>query len=884
MKSFYRHLILILIITLLPGFQAWSANEEKIPLNTREYNILKAINVIAENMPAIYSGDIFTRAQFASLTAGLLNIDNTNKGYDSEFIDVNTNYWCSHQIYALREIGVINGVNSYQFLPEEGITLAHAAKILVSVLGYDLKAAGKYGGTSEGYVMMANELQLIPQKSYGSNDLLKTEDALNMIYRATKADIMEQTVFGNEPSYDVIKKNNLLAKYKKIYLQNGIMTDNGITAINGNSSIPYSQIKVGQTIIFKNGINSSDFIGFYVECYYRNEDNTTENYLMYIGEVQNRNEKFVISSEDLKIDDPAFSTTSIVYEKNDKTLSVSVDPLADVIYNGKAYPAFNKETLKIKSGSLTLVNTNNTTNRYNLIIINEYKNIFVSAVDIYSETIYGKYGNTIKLKDYERTYLFDVNKKDIVLDDIKPEFVVSYLESKDKNTITIISISNKISDTLNEVSEDPNIYKSLYYMKEKPYKLSHSFIEAYRNNILNLKLPESGGSYSFYMDIENKIAAVTVTANTGTQYAYLLDANTSKKLEYADTVLIRLFMPNGEIFDAYTAKKIKINDSDRTDCKNLLPYIQENGKTKRQIVKIKLNSDGDIIEFDYAVTGTSDYGYDPDRFTLDFASTSVQYKGGNQRCFNGSYSINDASVLFMVPVDEDYDIEDIQIITSAQLTDGKYYNVTIYDSDATLAASAMVVRGSELFEQAIFLVDKVSTGINSEGDPVKKLSGIYGGNYVSMLEKNPGSLPAGLKTGDVGRFTIYSNEISEFELLASLSDNPPPFIKPLEGAFVGGAFITIWAPLYARSTNAISTLIPFSGSSTKITAHSLNGAGAKVAVYDVKNQKIRAGTYSDLTTSSIIDSNGDLILNSDSTMVFIYRRMDYVREIIVVKY
>lgn len=914
MKFLFKYAAAVLACMLLLQCAAFAADTAETASDTAQeeirtfdsvaYNVVQALGLIAEEAGITNPDAAITRAQFASLAAALLNVaPGTVSESEAVFEDVPADAWYAAQVYHLRGRKIMTGITASEFGANTGITYAQAVKTLVSALGYDLQALNM-GGYPNGYLAVANSIHLSAGTSQAGDDSITAETAINLIYSALDIDIMKLTGISEDQQYTIMEDCTLLTEYHDIYKAEGVMSDNGITALNGPSGVGRNEVLIDGISYQDSGNTFADLLGYYVDVYTRQPGDGNRT-LLYAIPATTKNTVLTLGREQLATESSDYSTTCIVYDSGDGRIrKADVDQYADLVYNGIAFPGFDVDTLKIESGTITLID--NGAGQYNVLIVNEFKNCVVSSVDVTTEKIYGKYGDGYSLADYDRVIMENETGSSIALSDLQAGSVLSVEESADGSFIHIYSIYQRQNGTVEEIIDQGTALEREYIIGGQTFMLSANFVDAVNRGVVGIEFPKLNVTYTFYLDKDGKIAAIDGASDT--QYAYLLDAAMDNTTPMSDSAILRFFMPNGEFFDAYTAENFKINGEATTDghantgrdlINNPKLYeitTDESGNEigrdiKRQVVKIKLNSLGDIMEFDFAGEPKA-YGYNMDEFTLDYTGVNVPYKGSNQRCFAGRYSLTETTTVFSVPPAEDFDEDDVEIIAPSALVDGQYYDVMIYDADPTLVGSIAVITstgGATGYEQFTLVVDKVTTVLDEDGHEVKKVYGVYNGGYGSYLEKEAGTLPADLKQGDVGRVRFLGTKLAGFEMIFRLQEKPKPEIKNIDGSLVGGRFVGIWGYLYARSDTALSVFIPDEtvapgNESSQITAHVFNGNGVKVAVYDVEDESVRAGTMADIVCNYPLTSDSEYEIHDDSVMIFVNRRYDYIRDAVVVKY
>ncbi len=77
-----------------------------------------------------------TRAEFCTLVAKMLSIDNEESFAVEDFSDLPTTHWAYKNVMALATRGIISGYGDTTFRPSNNVTYAECSAILVGVLGY----------------------------------------------------------------------------------------------------------------------------------------------------------------------------------------------------------------------------------------------------------------------------------------------------------------------------------------------------------------------------------------------------------------------------------------------------------------------------------------------------------------------------------------------------------------------------------------------------------------------------------------------------------------------------------------------------------------------------------------------------------------------------
>lgn len=137
-----------------------------------------------------------TRAEFAKIIISAANLYMPVSD-TSSFSDT-AGHWAKDYIDILKELGIINGVTSNTFAPDEKVTYEQAIKMIVIALGYNEEAVQK-GGYPDGYISQANTLGITNGVNFNIKDY------------ATRGNIA------------MIMRNALDVDYYSIWNENGIL-------------------------------------------------------------------------------------------------------------------------------------------------------------------------------------------------------------------------------------------------------------------------------------------------------------------------------------------------------------------------------------------------------------------------------------------------------------------------------------------------------------------------------------------------------------------------------------------------------------------------------------------------------------------------------------
>ena len=197
-KALSLVLVLAMVFTLaVPALAVDKASEfkdyDKVT-NKEAVDVLTAIGVINGNADGTFGADAkFTRAQGATMIAYLTlgkTVADALPTSATKFSDVPANFWGAKYIQYCADEGIINGYGNGKFGPDDELTSAQWALMLLGALGYSSKNEG-IGGT--GWEIAATRLAMKAGVA-SADDMVGTmtrDTAAKMAFNTLKADLVE---------------------------------------------------------------------------------------------------------------------------------------------------------------------------------------------------------------------------------------------------------------------------------------------------------------------------------------------------------------------------------------------------------------------------------------------------------------------------------------------------------------------------------------------------------------------------------------------------------------------------------------------------------------------------------------------------------------------
>lgn len=181
--------LLAVYVTLLLNMTVFAAQpEDKVITDLYNFKIISDVSDVRAD-------DNITRAETVKMLCIFKGFDNSwdNMHIDTRvFDDVPADHWAAKYIQTGVWENIINGYEDNTFKPENNVTNQELQKMIVCTLGYDLYCIDA-GGYPEGYLSYARKLKISADLNLGNNRYATRGDAMQMIYNALDAPIMDTT-------------------------------------------------------------------------------------------------------------------------------------------------------------------------------------------------------------------------------------------------------------------------------------------------------------------------------------------------------------------------------------------------------------------------------------------------------------------------------------------------------------------------------------------------------------------------------------------------------------------------------------------------------------------------------------------------------------------
>ena len=857
----------------LPTDVAGTKYEESVQL-------LQALKIMVgdKDTGAFRLEDSITRSEFSKMAVKAAGLDDVAQSSNekSSFPDVVKDHWATGYINVAASQKFIIGDDVGTFRPDDKVTFAEAATILVRVLGFEPSAKAN-GGFPTGYLVVAGQNNLLKGGvSAGTNEPATRGMVAMMTFNSLTTDLMERTGYGSEEQYEVVDKT-LLADKLDVSKVFGQVVANSESTLTGASSLREDevQIKVDNVIdTYKvAGTDAKNFLARNVVAYVQESDTTSDKNLVLVANDSNKNTSITVAASDIQdltgvVNGPQ-TLSYWINKATDRTpTKATISSTAKIFYNGVA-TAYNISDIKnLQSGKVTILDTERSDN-YGYVFVTEYKNLIVDDVSLTSFRVNDKYNMlslTLDPDDKNIKFTITKNGETVGLETINEWDVLSVAMDTpnviDAKVINVLVSTEKVTGKVVELEEGK------VRIGEKLYEIASNYTEANRPEI---KLEDEG---TFYLDVDGKIAAVDTLTRAGSNYAYLVDAEMTGSID--NKLEFQLFNKAGETVIIKGADKIKVNSvSGLNGTEAKAAILAANGGNVAQLITYEVNSAGDIYYVNTAAANNTGSAL-KNIFSMDYKSdvNGIAYSSTAKKL--GSFNVNASTIVLDIPAGET-DPENFAIRNMSMFVDKSNYNVEVYDLTEDMTASLIIVKDSQgqtNAESPIALVDRITDTQNAEQTAVQKLYAIENGVTIDKLSKDSTTLVRAdgtkLQPGDIIQYT--TNARGEIDKVTVLFDgrNKDNAAAEVYTMVAGTEMETILGKVTRKFATSINV------TSGNMTETNFDITNAKVYNYDFTKT---VGSQVSVVDASQIQKYD----SADARKVFIRIFKGEVKEIVIIK-
>ena len=687
-----------------------------------------------------------TRGKFVCDVVKLMECEIINDLYIS-FEDVSDADVYYPYINTAAAYGFISDGN--KFWGENMISLSEALKILSCAFDYD-QIAQQNGGYPEGYIKTASQRGILDGVVTKEDGTLTNKGAKILVYNFLFDNAIEQDtikiVNGNKVKYTYKRnKSTNLEKFFDMYETEGIITETSYSSLLLGSSVSDKNKIAIDGVIYNSEVLTEEYLGLNVKAYYRENGSNSKDIFVIVP--TDNDELFVDAENFDEISDNTFK-----YEKDGKEKKASLNPAVVYIYNGRRV---NEVDASLFDGDICDIRLldNSSDGKYDVVFVNSYKYYTVEDVD-YSSGVIGlrDYGR-VDINPEGKLFCFDTegNFKDV--SSVKSGDVAALKKSPDGELVTLIICSDEVSGIIKEYAPSDN----KIVIKDTEYEIVKGL-----KNVIGTDV-SVGKEASFAIGVDGKLVKLKETVK-GYKYGYLIYTSSDLGKSKSDMSL-RILASDGE-FKTFDAADNVYVDNIKVEKRKLSDKLNEIGFSY-SIIKYKLDGDGKVKYIDTPVSYADGVTKSEDNSLIKYTYSDTLYYRSSPEVLVPKACISSA-VMFYAPKIFSGNEEDLCVVFKGNLVNNKKYTAELYDINEEGMAGAVVFRTDDVktvwgSQHSSVMVDKITTGINDDGDIVKKLYCWRGGALVCYdvsddvsLEKSSGKT---VSKGDIVRIGIGKNKI-----------------------------------------------------------------------------------------------------------------------------
>lgn len=590
MKSRFLSTILALLVAV--SIVAMPSYAEETPVSDIEYpeeaiSLLSSFGLIN---PEDYkeAGHTFTRRDLAEKLVSVTNMQNCTFDGQLPFTDVDYYDLSYSAIGTCVKQGLMNGVSENSFAPSAECSVTEVTVTLMRALGYKHIAESK-GGYAFGYLAQANSVGLFDKiDSSLLGGMCTNRIFAQMLCNMLEAEVYKISGFENgEPSID--RGGMYMTEIFGIENAEGIVTTNYLTSVDSAKREEKGYICIDGVRYYAGSVPADSYLGCSVNFYFRKNDGKTDE-LLYI-EPSALNRTTVIKSEDIE----SVNKNKISYYDNGKSKTATIPTDADWIYNNGFENPVDFSVLNMSGDGQIILISNDGDNSADVVKVEEYTNIYVSAVNRNTGDIYDEYSPANNLHiNLDRVgdgiYIYDNARETMDFDAIMEGSVLSCLVSRSGDVIMVFDTIKEVVGTISEAEKEGSAYISVVIDGTR-YDVA-SNLASHMDDI------DIGKTHiAAYLDINGKLAGYKMLSEDQYTYAYLSGAIADGT--FMKTLKVKLYKagsPRGEFTTLQCGKSIKIDDVDyKTDDASVQNTLNKLKLSENQLVAVKTDTNDNLI-------------------------------------------------------------------------------------------------------------------------------------------------------------------------------------------------------------------------------------------------------------------------------------------------
>lgn len=795
---------------------------------------------------------------YAVLISGMSG-ENTDTG----FYDVGVDHPYAGDIAVARRIGMVEGDGKGFFEPDAPAEYQTAAKILLSVIGYQ-KLIEHEENPMEEYLRYANRTGLSDGVELAADSAVSFGDGAQLIYNTLMTPVLLQSYSDSTSSFYTNEDITVLSQNFNIYCTTGRVTANRRTSLDGRNTSEPDEIEVEFEKYLLQDTFDDGLLGHRIKAYYKKDGSLRR--LVYAAD-QEENEVTVIQAEDIV----SCNNGRLTYFVGNREKSVEIPKSVYTVYNDEAYPDWDEADFEIERGSITLLDNNG--GGTDVVFVNTFDSYMVSAIKTDTKEVYLENGGTLNLDEDKASIMIKdgISGAELTFADLKRDTMICVSKSKGGKTITVYSNNPYVQGVVEKAGSDEVVIGG------KTYGVYPDF-DAVRYLGRDVKL---------WIDIDGKAAILDKNEKRQNNVGFILAG--AKTDGFAGKTTLKMLTSSGaielyDVSDKVTVDGSRKNGQSEITPANILDVLKacSSAAGRESIVSQLVYYD---INEDNLITKIDTMRYLPEDEAEDSLKGSETIKKALY-CRSGRVlldissnrtvcNITNDAVVFVVPDKEDERAADDDAVS---VKNGAFFQADVYYPDSGMinytgleyynandvGTSNVIVLYSNSdttvsdeisgnYRDKIMAVSDVITVLDDNGSAIYALEGYHGGAAVQYkltesLNNHYPDFDKVFHSGDVVAVELLGERIKNIKRLFSREENAPYFTE---------RYVDRNASFYGKVYSCDETYIMInfgSDSSPDLNSFWLPASGLTLLAYDSEHSRYRIITPDEIVGS--LDTGG----------------------------
>ena len=430
------------------------------------------------------------------------------------------------------------------------------------------------------------------------------------------------------------------------------------------------------------------------------------------------------------------------------------------MYNYNYAAEYDKDEVN-SAEKIILIDSNNDGKYDTMNVINEA--IYcINQITPYETTLYDYYNQpSITLDDMESVIVYNSDEKITTAASIKIHDVLSIIEDKQRENVIIYIGGEEVDGAVTGVRQDDGRMK--VEIDGAEFELT-DVLEAQNTTAGFFTV---GSSVSVLLDRHERIAYVEFDTDSSSSYnfAYLVRVLPG---DFRDEWSLRLYTSSGELKTIKLINKALINNtriSDKDDVEQMLKNANTDSTSASQLIRYRLNGDGEIQSVQTAQYIDSDELYTTSNVFTRSADLKDIYYNANYKNFPGYARLSEDTKIMFVPSSSSlmWDASNYEIKPFKDMKSATFDTVELYNMSKDMVAGFAVIRsdsgsGSELTYNTVVAAVKDVSEVSVDHDTRYELTLLYNGSEQKFTTAEGLELERQYKGADGGPVTSTIDE------------------------------------------------------------------------------------------------------------------------------